>query len=71
MLGVFTGFLVISVVIGAGYLLARRAYLGDDGRQVRGCWWRPMGRRRPGTREQCCCGGSRTLEPAWSARILR
>ncbi|MDA5147372.1 AEC family transporter [Streptomyces sp. AD681] len=34
MLGVFTGFLVISVVIGAGYLLARRAYLGNDGRQV-------------------------------------
>jgi hypothetical protein len=36
-----------------------------------GCRWRPMGRRWLGTRAQCCCGGSRTLEPAGSARVLR
>ncbi|MFJ8828334.1 AEC family transporter [Streptomyces sp. NPDC102467] len=34
MLGVLTGFLVIAMVIATGYLIARRAYLGDDGRQV-------------------------------------
>ncbi|MFF5563458.1 AEC family transporter [Streptomyces sp. NPDC012623] len=34
MRGVLTGFGVIAVVIGVGYLIGRRRYLGDNGREV-------------------------------------
>ncbi|WP_203184541.1 AEC family transporter [Streptomyces pratensis] len=34
MQGVLTGFAVIAVVIGVGYVLGRRGHLGDDGRTV-------------------------------------
>ncbi|KPC80916.1 MULTISPECIES: AEC family transporter [Streptomyces] len=34
MQGVLTGFAVIAVVIGIGYVLGRRGHLGDDGRTV-------------------------------------
>lgn len=34
MQGVLTGFAVIAVVIGVGYILGRRGHLGDDGRAV-------------------------------------
>ncbi|MGW0473899.1 AEC family transporter [Streptomyces coeruleorubidus] len=34
MQGVLSGFAVIAVVIGAGYLIGRRGYLGDGGREV-------------------------------------
>ncbi|MEU0602782.1 AEC family transporter [Streptomyces sp. NPDC006393] len=34
MQGVLTGFAVIAVVIGVGYLIGRRGYLGDQGREV-------------------------------------
>ncbi|MFE4452132.1 AEC family transporter [Streptomyces sp. NPDC056796] len=34
MQGVLTGFAVIAVVIGIGYILGRRGHLGDDGRTV-------------------------------------
>ncbi|MFJ1747558.1 AEC family transporter [Streptomyces sp. NPDC088116] len=34
MRGVLTGFAVIAVVIGVGYLIGRRRYLGDNGREV-------------------------------------
>ncbi|MFE4701850.1 AEC family transporter [Streptomyces sp. NPDC056738] len=34
MRGVLTGFAVIAVVIGAGYVIGRRGHLGDDGRDV-------------------------------------
>lgn len=34
MRGVLTGFAVIAVVIGAGYLIGRRRHLGDNGREV-------------------------------------
>lgn len=34
MQGVLSGFAVIAVVIGVGYLIGRRGYLGDGGRQV-------------------------------------
>jgi malonate transporter len=32
--GVLTGFAVIAVVIGVGYVIGRRGYLGDQGREV-------------------------------------
>ncbi|MGI5377783.1 AEC family transporter [Streptomyces sp. CA-251387] len=34
MQGVLTGFAVIAVVIGVGYVIGRRGYLGDHGREV-------------------------------------
>ncbi|MCX4916620.1 AEC family transporter [Streptomyces sp. NBC_00687] len=34
MQGVLTGFAVIAVVIGVGYVIGRRGYLGDNGREV-------------------------------------
>ncbi|MGK5695494.1 AEC family transporter [Streptomyces sp. URMC 128] len=34
MQGVLSGFAVIAVVIGVGYLISRRGYLGDGGREV-------------------------------------
>ncbi|MEW1725034.1 AEC family transporter [Streptomyces sp. NPDC093109] len=34
MQGVLTGFAVIAVVIGVGYVIGRRRYLGDNGREV-------------------------------------
>lgn len=34
MQGVLTGFAVIAVVIGVGYVIGRRGYLGDQGREV-------------------------------------
>ncbi|MGW5202782.1 AEC family transporter [Streptomyces spiralis] len=34
MQGVLTGFAVIAVVIGVGYLIGRRGYLGDQGQEV-------------------------------------
>ncbi|MER7999856.1 AEC family transporter [Streptomyces sp. NPDC095613] len=34
MRGVLTGFAVIAVVIGVGYVIGRRKYLGDNGREV-------------------------------------
>ncbi|MFJ8790286.1 AEC family transporter [Streptomyces sp. NPDC102462] len=34
MQGVLTGFMVIAVVVGVGYVIGRRRYLGDDGRHV-------------------------------------
>ena len=34
MQGVLNGFAVIAVVIGVGYLIGRRGYLGDNGREV-------------------------------------
>ncbi|MEU1535908.1 AEC family transporter [Streptomyces fagopyri] len=34
MQGVLTGFAVIAVVIGVGWLIGRRGYLGDNGREV-------------------------------------
>ncbi|MFC8226050.1 AEC family transporter [Streptomyces sp. NPDC057287] len=34
MQGVLTGFAVIAVVVGVGYVLGRRGHLGDDGRTV-------------------------------------
>ncbi|MCZ9343589.1 AEC family transporter, partial [Streptomyces sp. TRM76130] len=34
MQGVLTGFAVIAVVIGVGYLLGRGGHLGDQGRSV-------------------------------------
>lgn len=34
MRGVLTGFAVIAVVIGVGYVIGRRGYLGDNGREV-------------------------------------
>lgn len=34
MQGVLTGFAVIAVVIGVGYVLGRRGHLGEDGRTV-------------------------------------
>ncbi|WP_306186232.1 AEC family transporter [Streptomyces sp. MK5] len=34
MQGVLTGFAVIAAVIGVGYLIGRRGYLGDQGREV-------------------------------------
>lgn len=34
MQGVLTGFAVIAVVIAVGYLIGRRGYLGDNGREV-------------------------------------
>ncbi|MGW1536221.1 AEC family transporter [Streptomyces aureus] len=34
MQGVLTGFAVIAVVIGAGYVIGRRGHLGDNGREV-------------------------------------
>lgn len=34
MQGVLTGFAVIAVVIGIGYVLGRRGHLGEDGRTV-------------------------------------
>ncbi|POX42704.1 hypothetical protein C3486_03795 [Streptomyces sp. Ru73] len=34
MQGVLTGFMVIAVVVGVGYVIGRRAYLGSDGRYV-------------------------------------
>lgn len=34
MQGVLTGFAVIAVVIGVGYLIGLRGYLGEQGREV-------------------------------------
>ncbi|MFF3500990.1 AEC family transporter [Streptomyces sp. NPDC003247] len=34
MLGVLTGFMVIAIVVGVGYAMGRRTYLGDEGRHV-------------------------------------
>ncbi|KRD19980.1 MULTISPECIES: AEC family transporter [unclassified Streptomyces] len=34
MLGVLNGFMVIAVVVGVGYVIGRRGYLGDEGRHV-------------------------------------
>ncbi|MYZ36402.1 AEC family transporter, partial [Streptomyces sp. MnatMP-M17] len=34
MRGVLTGFAVIAVVIGVGYLMGRRGHLGENGREV-------------------------------------
>lgn len=34
MQGVLTGFAVIAVVIGVGYVIGRRGYLGENGREV-------------------------------------
>ncbi len=33
MQGVLTGFAVIAVVIGVGYVIGRRGYLGENGRE--------------------------------------